>query len=102
MFEGHNILSYPGGLNRYRTHVGMIFQSFNLFNNLSVLDNCVIGQVKVLKKSKAEAEKLALYYLDKVGLNNFVKASVSTLSGGQKQRVAIARTLCMEPKGHVV
>ncbi len=98
LFEGHNILSYPGGLNRYRTHVGMIFQSFNLFNNLSVLDNCVIGQVKVLKKSKAEAEKLALYYLDKVGLNNFVKASVSTLSGGQKQRVAIARTLCMEPK----
>jgi len=97
-FEGHNILTYPGGLNRYRTHVGMIFQSFNLFNNLSVLDNCVIGQVKVLKKSKAEAEKLALYYLDKVGLNNFVKASVSTLSGGQKQRVAIARTLCMEPK----
>lgn len=98
LFEGHNILAYPGGLNRYRTHVGMIFQSFNLFNNLSVLDNCVIGQVKVLKKSKAEAEKLALYYLDKVGLNNFVKASVSTLSGGQKQRVAIARTLCMEPK----
>jgi putative lysine transport system ATP-binding protein len=76
----------------------MIFQSFNLFNNLSVLDNCVIGQVKVLKKSKTEAEALALSYLDKVGLSNFVKASVSTLSGGQKQRVAIARTLCMEPK----
>ncbi|KAF0226067.1 MAG: amino acid ABC transporter ATP-binding, partial [Erysipelotrichaceae bacterium] len=55
LFEDHNILKYPGGLNAYRTHVGMIFQSFNLFNNLSVLDNCVIGQVKVLKKSKAEA-----------------------------------------------
>jgi putative lysine transport system ATP-binding protein len=98
LFEGHNILKYPEGLNQYRTHVGMIFQSFNLFNNLSVLDNCVIGQVKVLKKTKAEAEALALSYLDKVGLSNFVKASVSTLSGGQKQRVAIARTLCMEPK----
>jgi len=98
LFEGHNIIKYPEGLNKYRTHVGMIFQSFNLFNNLSVLDNCVIGQVKVLKKSKAEAETLALSYLDKVGLGNFVKASVSTLSGGQKQRVAIARTLCMEPK----
>jgi len=82
-FEGHDIQKYPEGLNRYRTHVGMIFQSFNLFNNLSVLDNCTIGQIKVLKKTKAEAEKMALYYLDKVGLNNFVKASVSTLSGGQ-------------------
>ncbi|TXT16524.1 MAG: amino acid ABC transporter ATP-binding protein [Erysipelotrichaceae bacterium] len=98
LFEDHNILKYPGGLNAYRTHVGMIFQSFNLFNNLSVLDNCVIGQVKVLKKSKAEAIELAKSYLDRVGLSNFINASVSTLSGGQKQRVAIARTLCMEPK----
>ncbi len=98
LFEGHNILKYPGGLNTYRTHVGMIFQSFNLFNNLSVLDNCVIGQVKVLKKSKTEAIELATTTLDRVGLSNFINASVSTLSGGQKQRVAIARTLCMEPK----
>lgn len=98
LFEGHNILKYPKGLNHYRTHVGMIFQSFNLFNNLSVLQNCTIGQIKVLKKSKEEAEKLALSTLEKVGLSNFVNASVSTLSGGQKQRVAIARTLCMEPK----
>lgn len=98
LFESHNILKYPEGLNRYRTHVGMIFQSFNLFNNLSALDNCIIGQVKVLKKSKADAESFARSYLERVGLTNFVNASVSTLSGGQKQRVAIARTLCMEPK----
>jgi putative lysine transport system ATP-binding protein len=76
----------------------MIFQSFNLFSHLSVLENCVIGQMKVLKKSRADSERLALETLEKVGLAQFAKTSVMTLSGGQKQRVAIARTLCMEPK----
>lgn len=97
-FEGTDILKFPQGINHYRAQVGMIFQSFNLFNHLSVLQNCVIGQVKVLKRSKADAEALAIKTLETVGLKDFIQASVSTLSGGQKQRVAIARTLCMEPK----
>lgn len=97
-FESKDILSSIKGINQYRAQVGMIFQSFNLFSHLSVLENCVIGQVKVLKKKRAEAEQLAMEILDKVGLASFANASVMTLSGGQKQRVAIARTLCMEPK----
>lgn len=98
LFEGNNILSSIKGINNYRAQVGMIFQSFNLFSHLTVLENCVIGQMKVLKKSRAESEKLAIETLEKVGLAQFAKTSVMTLSGGQKQRVAIARTLCMEPK----
>ena len=98
LFEGNNILSSIKGINNYRAQVGMIFQSFNLFSHLTVLENCVIGQMKVLKKSRAESEELAMEILDKVGLAQFAKTSVMTLSGGQKQRVAIARTLCMEPK----
>ena len=81
----------------YRAKLGMVFQQFNLFNNLNVLDNCVVGQVQVLKKSKEEAEKTALQYLDEVGMKAFVKAKPSQISGGQKQRVAIARALSMEP-----
>lgn len=98
LFEGNNILSSIKGINNYRAQVGMIFQSFNLFSHLTVLENCVIGQMKVLKKSRAASEKLAIETLEKVGLAQFAKTSVMTLSGGQKQRVAIARTLCMEPK----
>jgi len=98
LFEGNNILSSIKEINNYRAQVGMIFQSFNLFSHLTVLENCVIGQMKVLKKSRAESEKLAIETLEKVGLAQFAKTSVMTLSGGQKQRVAIARTLCMEPK----
>ncbi len=98
LFEGNNILASIKGINNYRAQVGMIFQSFNLFSHLTVLENCVIGQMKVLKKSRAESEKLAFETLEKVGLAQFAKTSVMTLSGGQKQRVAIARTLCMEPK----
>lgn len=97
-FEETDILKFPNGINHYRAQVGMIFQSFNLFNHLSVLQNCVIGQVKVLKRKKADAEALAIKTLETVGLKDYVNASVTTLSGGQKQRVAIARTLCMEPK----
>lgn len=97
-FEGNNILSSIKGINSYRAQVGMIFQSFNLFSHLTVLENCVIGQMKVLKKSKVDSESLAYSILEKVGLAQFANTSVMTLSGGQKQRVAIARTLCMEPK----
>ena len=76
----------------------MVFQSFNLFNNMSVLENCVIGQVKVLKKSRQEAVKLAEEFLQKVGMYPFKDAKPTSLSGGQKQRVAIARSLAMNPE----
>ena len=82
----------------YRAHVGMCFQSFNLFNNMTVLENCMIGQIKVLKKSKEEAKKNALMYLQKVGMSAYINARPDQISGGQKQRVAIARALAMEPE----
>ena len=84
--------------NSYRAKVGMVFQSFNLFNNMSVLKNCMIAQMKVLKRSESEAREKALHYLKKVGMENFAQAPSTTLSGGQKQRVAIARALCMDPE----
>ena len=82
----------------YRAKVGMVFQSFNLFNNMSVLENCLVGQVKVLKKDKEEARKRAMMYLEKVGMSPYINAKPRQLSGGQKQRVAIARALAMEPE----
>lgn len=85
-------------VNAYRAKVGMCFQQFNLFNNLNVLENCILPQTKVLKISKHQAKEKALEYLSKVGMQDFVNASVATISGGQKQRVAIARALCMNPK----
>ena len=85
-------------INAYRQRVGMVFQQFNLFNNMNVLDNCTLAQIKVLKKDKKEAEKIAIENLEKVGLKDFVYAYPATLSGGQKQRVAIARALCMNPE----
>ncbi len=94
---GEDIL-HTKDVNAYRAKVGMCFQQFNLFSNLDVLQNCVMPQMKVLKKTKQEAVKTALYYLNKVGMADFAGASVQTISGGQKQRVAIARSLCMEPK----
>ena len=84
--------------NAYRAKVGMVFQQFNLFNNMSVLENCMVAQRRVLHRSKEEAEKQALHYLEKVGMLDFAHASSTTLSGGPKQRVAIARALCMEPE----
>lgn len=84
-------------INDYRKRVGMVFQQFNLFNNLNVLDNCTLAQIRVLKKSKEEAAAEAMKQLNKVGLADFAKAYPATLSGGQKQRVAIARALCMNP-----
>ena len=97
LYRGTNILKGSMKANEYRSKVGMVFQSFNLFANKSVLDNCVIAQIKVLKRSKDKAKKIALDNLKKVGMEQFSNASVTTLSGGQKQRVAIARSLCMDP-----
>ena len=94
---GQNILAPTFDLRRYRAKVGMVFQQFNLFNNMNVLSNCVIGQRKVLGRTQEEAEKIARGYLAKVGREAFVTARPTQLSGGQKQRVAIARALAMDP-----
>ena len=97
-FHGENILTRKGGAAAYRTKVGMVFQSFNLFSNMTVLENCTVGQTKVLKKSAAEAKDLAMKYLTKVGMAPYINAKPRQLSGGQKQRVAIARALAMDPE----
>lgn len=97
-FEDKNIDDKDLNINDYRSQVGMIFQSFNLFENKSVLENCTIGPIKVLKKNQKDAEEDALYFLEKVGMHAFAHSDVRLLSGGQKQRVAIARALCMHPK----
>lgn len=97
IFNGQNILQDNYKLPEYRTHLGMVFQQFNLFDNHDVLSNCVVGQVKVLKRSPEEAEKIAVENLRRVGMENFSHAKPKQLSGGQKQRVAIARALSMNP-----
>ena len=97
LYNGNSILAPDFNLASYRAKVGMVFQQFNLFNNMNVLKNCVIGQMKVLKRTKEEAEKIALEYLGKVGMSAFINARPAQLSGGQKQRVAIARALSMNP-----
>ena len=93
LFHGENILTQKGGAPAYRTRVGMVFQSFNLFNNMTVLENCMVGQTKVLKKHEKEAKDLAMQYLNKVGMAPYINARPRQLSGGQKQRVAIARAM---------
>ncbi len=98
LYHGENIKSLKGGVTGYRARVGMVFQQFNLFNNMTVLQNCIIGQTSVLKRKKKEAEERALFYLEKVGMTPFIKAKPAQISGGQKQRVAIARALAMEPE----
>ncbi|HWL24053.1 MAG TPA: amino acid ABC transporter ATP-binding protein [Ureibacillus sp.] len=98
IYNGENILDKKHDVRQYRTHLGMVFQNFNLFNNHNVLKNCVVGQQKVLKRSKAESEQNALKYLEIVGMDKYVNAKPSQLSGGQKQRVAIARALAMNPE----
>ncbi len=98
LYHGANIDKIKGGASAYRSHVGMVFQSFNLFNNMTVLKNCMIGQTKVLGKSRAEAKETAMKYLEKVGMAPYINAKPSQLSGGQKQRVAIARALAMNPE----
>lgn len=98
LYYGKNILDNGNDVNQYRSKVGMVFQSFNLFNNLSVIENCMIGQIKVLKRSKEEARAKAEKYLKEVGMFEFANKASTKLSGGQKQRVAIARALCMDPE----
>ena len=97
LYNGKNILDNDTNIYEYRTHLGMVFQQFNLFNNLNVLENCTVGPIKVLKKSKEEAEKIAKSFLEKVGMSAYLNARPRQLSGGQKQRVAIARALSMQP-----
>ncbi len=94
---GQDIMTYKN-INEYRRKVGMCFQQFNLFSNMNVLENCVLPQRKVLKVSREKAVETAMFYLKKVGMQEFSNASVNTISGGQKQRVAIARALCVNPK----
>ena len=97
VYRGENIKKIKGGAPAYRTKVGMVFQSFNLFNNMSVLKNCMVGQTKVLHRGKEEAKQQAMKYLTKVGMAPYINAKPRQLSGGQKQRVAIARALAMDP-----
>ena len=97
-YQGKNVLDRSVKAPQYRSHVGMVFQSFNLFNNMTVLENCMVGQIKVLKRSKEEAKAIALEYLQKVGMTPYINAKPRQISGGQKQRVAIARALAMGPE----
>ncbi|MEY8458684.1 amino acid ABC transporter ATP-binding protein [Lactococcus ileimucosae] len=97
IYKGENVLEKGFDIPKYRTHLGMVFQSFNLFNNMNVIENVMAGQVTVLKKSQEEARKIALENLEKVGMARFANAKPAQLSGGQKQRVAIARAISMNP-----
>jgi len=97
-YRQENILSRGVNAPKYRAKVGMVFQNFNLFNNMTVLQNCIVGQTDVLKRSKAEAAETAMFYLEKVGMTPYINARPRQLSGGQKQRVAIARALAMNPE----
>jgi putative lysine transport system ATP-binding protein len=98
LFHGEDIHDRSVNPNTYRSKVGMVFQSFNLFNNMTILKNCMVGQQKVLGRSKEEAEEKARHYLEKVGMLAYVNAKPRQLSGGQKQRVAISRALAMDPE----
>ena len=98
LYHGKNVAGRGINAPEYRSHVGMVFQSFNLFNNMTVLENCMVGQIKVLKKNKDEARAQAMNYLEKVGMAPYINAKPRQISGGQKQRVAIARALAMDPE----
>ena len=98
LYHGENVVGRKVNAPRYRSHVGMVFQSFNLFNNMTVLENCMVGQIRVLGKNKEDARKEAMYYLQKVGMAPYIHARPRQISGGQKQRVAIARALAMNPE----
>ena len=97
IFEGKDISGKELNLSQYRARVGMVFQQFNLFNNMNALENCVCPQLTVLHRKREEAEKIAKDYLERVGMSAYCNARPAQLSGGQKQRVAIARTLSMSP-----
>ena len=98
LYHGQSVTGAGVNAPRYRSRVGMVFQSFNLFNNMTVLDNCMVGQIKVLKKDRETARQRAMEYLEKVGMAPYIHAKPRQLSGGQKQRVAIARALAMDPE----
>ena len=98
LYHGKNVAGRGVNAPEYRSHVGMVFQSFNLFNNMTVLENCMVGQIKVLKRDKETARKTAMDYLEKVGMAPYINAKPRQISGGQKQRVAIARALAMSPE----
>ena len=98
LYHGENVVGRKVNAPKYRSHVGMVFQSFNLFNNMTVLENCMVGQIRVLGKNREDARKEAMYYLQKVGMAPYIHARPRQISGGQKQRVAIARALAMKPE----
>ena len=98
LYHGTDVAGRGVNAPEYRSHVGMVFQSFNLFNNMTVLENCIVGQVQVLKRGRAEAKDHAMLYLEKVGMTPYINAKPRQISGGQKQRVAIARALAMDPE----
>lgn len=98
VYHGRNVAGRGVNAAEYRAHVGMVFQSFNLFNNMTVLENCIVGQVKVLKKDRESAKQHALHYLERVGMAQYINARPRQISGGQKQRVAIARAMAMDPE----
>lgn len=98
IFNGIDINDCKVNIDKIREKIGMVFQSFNLFENMNVLQNCVIAQTKVLKRDKETAKEIAINYLTQVGMQNFIYSDTRSLSGGQKQRVAIARALCMNPE----
>ncbi len=98
LYHGKNILARGTNLVQYRSRVGMVFQSFNLFNNMTVLENCIVGQQRVLKRGREEAREHAMEYLEKVGMAPYINARPRQISGGQKQRVAIARAMAMDPE----
>ena len=98
LYHGKNVLSRGVSPAEYRSHVGMVFQSFNLFNNMTVLENCMVGQERVLKRDRETARAHALEYLERVGMAQYVNARPRQISGGQKQRVAIARAMAMDPE----
>ena len=98
LYHGEDITNPKMNVSAYREKVGMVFQNFNLFANLTVLENCMVGPIKVAKKDKKTAKELAIKFLIKVGMEQYINAKPRQLSGGQKQRVAIARALAMEPE----
>ena len=98
LYHGEDVAGRSVKAAEYRSHVGMVFQSFNLFSNMTVLQNCVVGQVKVLKRDKKTAAEHAMHYLEKVGMAPYIHARPRQISGGQKQRVAIARAMAMDPE----